>query len=1268
MNDRVGVIIDFAHENTSDSFEVILPNSDTLTFAYSELPVAVGRYPGDCVSDYDFLVQDQADPICAKFLNIPSICCRCQILNLSGTVSNCSPRGFFGVTIDFDHLGKNDLFSVSGNGTVYGVYEYSELPITIFPLLGDCVTDYEFLIQDTGDPTCNDVLEIGPICCYCEISNLSVTPLRCHGDTCMDLEIDFDHVGPDSLFIVQNGDSTYRDTFAYADVPLTINCFPYNGMLTDLLIVRDLVDTSCNSKTDFNTLNCDSCMLYGSSSNAVDCDTSFNFFIITEFMVDVPGDSGYCVMIRDSVYGPYSYDTMSRRFGPFEGGCDVQDTVVIFDKIFQRCRDTSYIVSPCCDTCSLFNLVAEAIDCNGDSCLVVNLDFDHDGTSTTFNVYGKLGLIGTYNYNDLPITINCFPIVDVDFEYVQVCDSDNPDCCTEIEFEGLDCSPDCIIENVFAIESSCNGQGDFFAQLSFDHEYTSDSFYVFGNGRSEGPFPYSTSPTTITLGPYPGDCRTNYEFQVIDQEDPLCQDEYQLGRICCDTCEISNITAEAIDCNGDSCLIITVDFDHNGAGNNGFDVYSRLGFFGSYSYNQLPLTIDCYPISGNSFEYLRVCDRDFPGCCEDIEFATLDCQGDTCAISELIVEVVDCTDMDSFYTSIDLTIENPCGESFILLAGLRGWELYYDSLPVVVGPFPGGCDTSLTFQVFDSVCFDCSARFELVNPCCDTSCVITDLSYILNDCDTNGMFSIDIDFNTENASDSFFLRGNGRDIGPIAYSSLPYTLDSLAGDCTTEYILAIVDKEDPDCRLIETVGRVCCGDSCEITELDISPLRCNGDSCIVIEIDFEHSGTSAGGFEVYDRIGLVGFYSYDSLPLVIDCYPISGDDFEYVRICDSAQPDCCASFEFRALDCDSICGISNLRIEETPCDTNDQFYTILAFDTVFVSDSFYVETSVGVFGPYSYDSNPLTLGPFDGDCDTEYTFVVKDAIHVDCADEFNLGTICCGDTCAIFDVAANVLDCDTNDMFFVILEYDHIGTSDSFTIEVNGVTDRTFSYQNNPLTFGPLRGDCSTDYTIALVDNEDESCRQEISLGIICCSDTCEIDDLRARAIRCNGDSCIEITLDFIFTGTSSTFDVFDRDSLVGTYDYTMLPFLTIPCYPISGEDFEYLRVCDSQNKTCCQEVEFEALDCEGTNVIDMRELGWKVFYDIQTDHLNFTSLSSYGFALEYEVLSLTGQVLIDQTQINNSQQLNLGSWNNGVYVVQVIIDNQQYQMKFVKM
>ena len=408
---RVGIVINFNHMNTSDSFEVKGNGHNYGTFAYADLPVFIGRVEGDCTTPYELVVRDQVELSCAEDIGIGTICCECRIYDIVMDVSDCNRRGEFFVHIDFQHEGTGDEFTVKGNGNNYGTFLYNQLPIRIGPLEGDCRTEYEFVIQDVDHPDCAGDIVLGEVCCNCDIFDFHVEALECIGDSCMVITLDFEHQGTGTTgFTVYDHNGMPFGTYQYSQLPLIIDCWPVTGRSVDRIGVCDNQYPDCCADREFETLGCDSCIIDGLRSEAIECDTNKSFYILTNFQFHMPGDSGYCLSINDSLFGPFSYDTTERVIGPFQGGCDSLYEIIAFDKEYAECGDTSYIEDPCCEKCHLFDLRAEAIECNGDSCLVVVLDFEFGSVhGSEFQVYGRNGLIGTYPYSSLPLTIDCFP-------------------------------------------------------------------------------------------------------------------------------------------------------------------------------------------------------------------------------------------------------------------------------------------------------------------------------------------------------------------------------------------------------------------------------------------------------------------------------------------------------------------------------------------------------------------------------------------------------------------------------------------------------------------------------------------------------------------------------------------------------------------------------------------------------------------------------------------------------------------------------------------
>jgi len=90
----------------------------------------------------------------------------CTISNVYAEAGECDSLGYFMVDIEFDVTSPMAYtFTIQGNATNYGSYEYGQTFYQIGPFLADGITDYEFVITDNEDSECSDYYELGTVSC-----------------------------------------------------------------------------------------------------------------------------------------------------------------------------------------------------------------------------------------------------------------------------------------------------------------------------------------------------------------------------------------------------------------------------------------------------------------------------------------------------------------------------------------------------------------------------------------------------------------------------------------------------------------------------------------------------------------------------------------------------------------------------------------------------------------------------------------------------------------------------------------------------------------------------------------------------------------------------------------------------------------------------------------------------------------------------------------------------------------------------------------------
>ena len=163
-------------------------------------------------------------------------------------------------------------------------------------------------------------------------------------------------------------------------------------------------------------------------------------------------------------------------------------------------------------------------------------------------------------------------------------------------------------------------------------------------------------------------------------------------------------------------------------------------------------------------------------------------------------------------------------------------------------------------------------------------------------------------------------------------------------------------------------------------------------------LNFFVDGATNESFDLYRRDGeRVGFYSLDDLPLTMTDFQPSEFDYDYLKVCINDNPDCCAEVEFRAPNCAGDCAI-RIAVIEPYCIGEGLFLADLEVRNPGASeeDTFKIVSSDGEeLGTFNYRDPYITIGPFIGDGQTNYPFVITDAQNEDCVLESKIEAWSC---------------------------------------------------------------------------------------------------------------------------------------------------------------------------------------------------------------------------------------------------------------------------------
>lgn len=838
----------------------------------------------------------------------------CEIYDLSLTKTDCNANKKFAVKINFKAKDVSNCFTIKGNGKEYGTFSYSNLPVIIDGLNGDCSTEYEFVITDCSNTTCHAVYDLGKVCCenLCNISNLEISKSPCDSQRKFFVELNFKYQNTSSCFsVLVNGHLLGK--YPYSALPLKLGPFEADCQTVRVFQIIDCDIDLCAARYEMAKVCCENkCELSHLRIEKSSCDSAKQFFAFLQFSATNTSDS-FGVFVNGKSFGRFKYTNTPYRIGPLPGDCTTKFNFLIKDLLKPDCAMDSLWGPVCCDTippCKLYDLVLEKTVCDSNNQFFVHLNFKAQNSSGCFRVVGNGKSYGEFTNAQLPISIG--PLAG--------------DCKTEYEFEVQDCrKPDCRISKFlgkvccgvnpnlcrlydFRFETECRDDRNFSLFLNFNHQNTSDCFRLKINGHDYGNYPYAHLP--IRIDSLLGDCKTVFKVVIQDCDDPACALEKTIDPICCDTnpahCRIQSVSMERTVCDSANRFYVFVKvYAENGS--ECFKIFGSNGkFFGEFRYGIPPAKIGPFEADCMTDYVFLIQDCTKPDCKVEKRLGVVCCNQD-CELGDMIVERTPCTQDHTFFAVINFK-SNSTSDCFRLQGNGKFYGTFnYNQLPLKIGPLPADCNTPYEFVAIDCHNMHCTTASELGKVCCDSiDQKLYGFEMKRGDCDRDSMFKLQLLFRYREVSDSFQLWINGILHGTYAYAKLPISTGLLKADCKTVYKINIIDQKDSSIHLLRFLERPCCHpgfEPCKIFNLKASPQYCTGTDQYALQLQFQHVGTTNVSFDVFDRSNLIGHYKYSDLPVTILDFKKSGRTFDFVRVCENDNPLCCASFEFRSIDC-----------------------------------------------------------------------------------------------------------------------------------------------------------------------------------------------------------------------------------------------------------------------------------------------------------------------------------------------------------------------------
>ena len=987
-------------------------------------------------------------------------------------------------------------------------------------------------------------------------------------------------------------------------------------------------------------LTAQSCEITAVSAVALPCVGNY-FNISVDLEVVNPSSPGFTLAGNGVIYGTYLYADLPVTVGPFLGDNESNYEFIAWDVENADCQQfTTIPAANCGPICSISNFVLTFYGCQGNQSALVTFDFDvQNPTGLTFDLYDWDGdIVGTWLYQTEPITIPFFEVNGSTPIVLTVCDHVNDGCCETFVLDAIDCNPNnCEIFNVNA-EPECTGN-NFVVHLNFGYDNPpSDSFNVVGNNLTYGTFAYNELP--ITLGPLNGASSITWEFIVSDSESGSCIDSTTLGVYNCPPpCNFNALNATATLCNGNEAYSLLLNADVEGAGDNGFAVFSESAYYGSYSYAELPLTILAFEGSGEFIDIVSVCDIENLGCCATVPFEALLCAG--CLIYNLTATPLPCNAQDQIMVEIDFNFQNVSTEGFEVTGNGDNYGSFtYEDLPIQVGPFDGDGSQFFEFVITDldnPLCFE-SVELGFIN--CGDICELSNLTVTPGDCSGNNTYSATIDFDEQGTTGiGFDLFINGDLYDSYSYNDLPLTIGEFPSSGTGIDIVTVCENDNSGCCATLAFAAPDC--ACHVFDASVEYLGCTSDSTFDISLEFFYENLPGNSVDVFLDGVFIGFYNIADIPITISLP--EGTGTALLSVCANDLNNCCDEVVIELINCETPqCFIYELVAETGACNSDTTFVLDVDFNHENLpSDSVNIWGNNTFIGKFLIQPTFIHIEHFPVLGGTTTTLTVCAVGAPDCCATYTFENPDCAffGLCHIWDLIAVPGDCNSDSTFTVQLEFNsqNLGV-DSVIITGNGnyIGQYPVTPNNIVIEHFPAFDSDTTLITVCAV-GEPDCCDTYIIENPDCSLfGHCNIWDLVADPGDCTSDSSYILHLEFNSQNLEvDSVIVTGNGNYIGQYEVTP-ENITILFFPLYETDSTVITVCAVGNSDCCDVFEYVTPNCDNGGPCSVFDLV-AILGDCQSDSTYALFVDYIAFNLPSDSVTITANDQVVGTFVNNT-------------------------------
>ncbi len=1141
------VFIQFAHSNvTGDTVEIVDINGLSYGFFdVNQQPIIIqANTLGQGVNPFGVIINNPTDSNCVAESNIIGVECdiaaTCSISNVLIDFA-CLDEDNYQVFVSFEHTGvEGNMVSITDiTGNTIGFFDANQQPIIIeVDNSNGNNNTFGVFVESASDASCSAGSTVIEVDCAttepCAVSFLEILNTECNTDGTFNLTVNYDINIQSAEEIVVNVNGENFNVVPNPNFVFTVEgVSPNSNSDFGLITICSAEFMNCCNEVDFLQPDCAvaQCEIGGIEYEAVCLDSTGSFMVNlflnptnssgTVFVTTFAGqDLGQFDATQQPItVGPFSPDELDNNGIGFivcdvqmDGCCaEVLATNINCQPIVEPCAvEFIEIISTECNTDGTYNLTASYSIVNQNNDFI---DVSINGSPTlSFNNTGSL------------VINNITPRPNSDFDILEICLTDNTNCCLTTEYV----QPNCIIEECeisgIEYEAVCiDSSGTFMVNLFFAQTNASGTVTVTNfAGQDLGQFDATQQP--ITVGPFGSDDLDNngIGFIICDaQIDGCCAEVFATNIECepnVEPCAVEFIEIISTECNTDGTYNLTVSYGLNIQNATEITVNVNGTDLNVTPNPNLVFTIEGITPRANSDEdIITICSAEFMNCCNEIEYSQPDCTtNEMCSIGFIEYEAICLDSAGTFMVNLFFNPSNTSGE--VIVTSFNNEMLGQfgaNQTPIMVGPFTeddldnGG----IGFIVCDAQVNECCAEVFATNIACPNSnepCEIEFIEVISTECNADSTYNLNATYSIANGDNDFInVTVNGGATQQLSNSGSILVTNIIPRTNSDSDIVEICLNDNPNCcSVIEYFQPNCTSEpqECAIEIVDVE-FFCDDQNDEEIFFILDVVGNNNNDFLVFANGVQVG--NGNTANQTTEAGPIvtNDDGFYLIEIIDANDATCRSEFELTQAFCPADCFIGEVDVV-IECLDQETFAASITFpydadhqDGVIIRGN---GTDYGVFDGFD---QPIVIDNLTASDSLDWEFIIIDNQDDSCQSTAAVGEVNCSDEeveCIIENIEVFDLDCIGGNEYSLSLNF-QTGTNANipFSFFINGESMSATTTNTLPLTlFGVLPNpDSNEDVITICLDDLAEECCVDFSFEQPQCLSNSVIDETLLDAV-----------------------------------------------------------------------------------------------------------------------------------------------------------------------